>query len=195
MGLNLRYEDMSVGPKKGVMIFDMRDAKTGEQLAYWEKKNLIVTDAGILGASLFSNDAVNPSGLLMLAIGTGGGAPVLSPPAPTALQRSLNTEIERKTFSSKVYRNSSGVAVSIRTNIVDYSVTFAEAEANGALNEMGLISPFSASVAVTNPITTTTPYDETVDVTGKDLMVNYLTFGVITKPATATLTITWRLTF
>ena len=196
MGLHLNYaEEGLLCPKKGVMIFDMRDAKTGEQLAYWEKENLIVQDAGILAASLFSDDAVNPDGLVMLAMGTGATGAILNPDAPTDLQRSLNTEIERKAFSSKQYRNSSGVAVAIRTNIVDYSVTFGEAEAVGPLNEMGLMSPASNNPAITNPIPTVSPYDETVDVTGKDLLANYLTFGVISKPATATLTITWRLSF
>lgn len=37
-GLALNYADgPGFGPKKGTFIFDMRDAKTGEQLAYWEK--------------------------------------------------------------------------------------------------------------------------------------------------------------
>lgn len=197
MGLHLRYAEMALlgRPKKGTFIFDMRDARTGEQLAYFERDNIIVNDAGILAASLFCNDAVQPTGTTMLAVGTGATGPILNPDAPTAIQRSLNTEIERKAFSSTVYRNSSGIAVSIRTNIVDFTTTFGEAEAVGPLNEMGLVSTASLNPAVTNPIPTVFPYDETVDVTGKDLLVNYLTFGVIVKPATATLTITWRLTF
>jgi hypothetical protein len=195
MGLNLQYADMGFGPKKGSVIFDMRDARTGDALAFFEKDNLIVRDAGILAASLYSGNAVNPNGLIMLAVGTGATGPILSPDAPTDIQRSLNSEIERKAFSSKQYRNSSGVAVAIRTNIVDYTVTFGEAEAVGPLNEMALVSTASPNPAITNPIPTVFPYDETVDVTGMDLLANYLTFGVITKPATATLTITWRLTF
>lgn len=196
MGLNLRFAEVGLGrPKHGRIIFDMRDARTGEQLAYWEQDNIIVNDAGILAASLFSDDAVNPDGLVMLAVGTGATGPILNPDAPTAIQRSLNTEIERKPFSSKVYRNSSGIAVSTRTNIVDYTTTFGEAEAVGPLNEMALVSTASPNPAITNPIPTVFPYDETVDVTGKDLLANYLTFGCIVKPVTATLSITWRLTF
>jgi len=49
---------------------------------------------------------------------------------------------------------------------------------------------------VQNPIENgPTDYDPTIDVSAKDLMANYLTFGVVTKPSTALLTITWRFTF
>lgn len=197
MGLHFKHsEDMRLlRPKEGLVIFEMRDARTGRVLEYWEKHNIITRDAGILVASMSCDDAVQPSGITMLAVGTGATGPILNPDAPTDIQRSLNTEIERKPFSSTVYRNSSGVAVSYRTNIVDFTTTFGEAEAVGPLNEMGLISAASNNPAVKNPIPTAYPYDETVDVTGKDLLVNYLTFGVVTKPATATVTWTWRLTF
>lgn len=195
-GMTLKYADgPGFAPKKGTFIFDMRDAKTGEQLVYWEKDNIITLDAGILGASLYTGNAVNPLGLRMLAVGTGATGPILTPDAPTNVQRSLNNEIERKAFSSTQYRNASGVAVSYRTNIVDYTTTFTEAEAVGPLNEMGLISPFSNNPAITNPIPTTPVYDSTVDVTGKDLLANYITYGVIVKPATAILSLSWRLTF
>ncbi len=196
-GLGIRHmEPAMLAPKKGTFIFDMRDARTGEQLAYWEEDNLIVRDAGILGASLFSGLAINPDGLVMLAVGTGATGDPLNPDAPTSGQRKLNTEIERKPFVSKQFRNSDGIAVSIRTNVVDYTTTFSESEAIGPLNEMGLISPFSNNPAVTNPILNgPSDYDPTIDVDGLDLMVNYLTFKVISKPATAILAITWRLSF
>lgn len=196
LGLHIQHAEVGLlRPKSALVICDMRDASTGEPLVYWEKHNIITRDAGIIGASLFSNDAVNPAGLVMLAVGTGATGPILSPDAPTDIQRSLNTEIARKSFSSHVYRNSSGVAVSYRTNVVDFTTTFGEGEAVGPLNEMGLLSTASNNPAITNPIPTVFPYDETVDVEGKDLLGNYLTFGVVTKPATATITWTWRLTF
>lgn len=184
-----------MGPRKGEFIFKMTDARTGLVLVEWCRENTITLDAGILGASLFTGNAVNPLGLRMLAVGTGATGPILTPDAPTNIQRSLNNEIERKAFSSTQYRNVSGVAVAYRTNIVDFTTTFTEAEAVGPLNEMGLISPFSNNPAVQSPIPTTPVYDSTVDVTDKDLMVNYLTFGCVSKPATAVLSITWRLTF
>jgi len=199
MGI-LHREPVIMLPSKGTFIFDMWDAETGEVLAYWRKDNIITLDAGILAASLFADSTVpNPSdnnGLKMLAVGTGATGNVLSPDAPQATQRALNNEIERKAFSSVVFRNTDGVAVSIRTNVVDFTTTFGEGEAVGPLNEMGLLSPASNNPSIRNPIPNgPTDYDPTIDVTGYDILANYLTFGVISKPSTAILSLTWRLTF
>lgn len=201
LGLDFgRYEEAANLLQSGTVIFDLRHSQTGEQLAYWEKKNIITRDAGIIAARLFRNsqDPTNGAnnGLRMLVVGTGATGNLLSPDAPQSTQRKLNTEIARKAFVSAVFRNSSGVAVAIPTNIVDFTTTFGENEAVGALNEMGLVCPFSSNPAVLNPINNgPSSYDPTIDVTGKDMLVNYLTFGVISKPALSTLSITWRLTF
>lgn len=194
VGLTLTHIEAPLGAPKGTFIFDMRDAKTGEQLAYFEKDNIITRDAGIAAAAHFKGDLTG--GLKMLAIGTGATGNLLSPDAPQATQRSLNNEIERKAFASTTYRTTEGVAVSYRTNIVDFTTTYAESEAVGALNEMGLLVPASINPATKNPINNgPSDYDPTIDVSGMDLLVNYLTFAVISKPATAVLSITWRLTF
>jgi hypothetical protein len=194
MGLGFQFADQGLQPVKGTFIFDMRDGESGDQLAYFEKDNIITLDAGIAGAAHFKGDLTG--GLKMLAIGTGATGNLLSPDAPQATQRMLNNEIERKAFSSTTYRTAGGVAVSYRTNIVDFTTTFAEAEAVGALNEMGLLVPASLNPATTNPINNgPSDYDATIDVDGLDLMVNYLTFAVVSKPATAVLAITWRLSF
>jgi len=194
VGLALRHAELGFRPRKGTFIFDMRDARTGEQLHYFEKDNIITLDAGIAGAAHFKGGLTG--GLKMLAVGTGATGNILSPDAPQEGQRALNNEIERKLFSSTTYRTAGGVAVSYPTNIVDFTTTFLEAEAVGALDEMGLLVPASINPAVTNPINNgPTDYDATIDVTGLDLMVNYLTFACIAKPATAVLAITWRLTF
>lgn len=196
MGMSILHSESGVLGAKGSFIFEMKDARTGEILAYWEKPNVITRDAGILMASLFKGDAVNSAGLVMLAVGTGATGNILAPDAPQNTQRKLNSEIARKAFASKQYRNSNGVAVAIRTNIVDFTTTFGEGEAVGALNEMGLMSTASNNPAITNPINNgPSNYDPTIDVTGKDLMVNYLTFGCVSKPSTAIVTLTWRLTF
>lgn len=203
VGMSLLYPEKMATlttQANGTFIFDMKDATTGEQLVYWEKKNIITRDAGILAARLFKN-SLSPNtgqnnGLTMLAVGTGATGSILSPDAPQATQRKLNNEIARKTFSSTQFRNSDGVAVSYPTNIVDFTTTFGEAEAVGPLNEMGLMSTYSLNTAVRNQIDNgPDDYDDSIDVTGKDLMVNYLTFSVITKPSTAVLSLTWRLTF
>jgi len=194
MGLALQHAEAGPRPKKGTFIFDMRDAETGEQLVYFEKDNIITKDAGIAGAAHFKGDLTG--GLKMLAVGTGATGNLLSPDAPQDTQRALNNEIERKAFSATTYRNIEGVAVSYRTNIVDFTTTFTESEAVGALNEMGLLVPASINPATKNPINNgPSNYDASIDVDGLDLMVNYLTFSVISKPATAVLAITWRLTF
>lgn len=206
MGLNLGdyvEGDRLMSSAKGVFIFEMRDARTGELLAFWEKPNVITLDAGIMAARLFRNsmepNAGSNNGLRMLAIGTGATGNILSPDAPQNTQRKLNNQIARRAFSSAQFRDGDGVAVNYPTNIVDFTTTFGETVAVGPLNEMGLVSPFSSNQAVTNWINngtgTGTAYDQTIDVSSKDLLANYLTFSVISKAATAIVTITWRLTF
>jgi hypothetical protein len=207
-GVKMGLEFMHIEPlsplasAKGTVIFDMRDAKTGEVIAHWERSNILTKDCGILAARLFRNSR-DPSlslnnGLTMLAIGTGATGNVLNPDAPQNTQRALNNEVCRKPFSSAQFRNEDGVAVAYPTHIVDFTATYGEAEAVGPLNEMGLMSTASPNPTVKHPIPAYKSgvyYDPTFDVTGYDLMANYLTFGVVTKPSTAILTITWRLTF
>lgn len=193
MGLGFQYPEFGRAPK-GTFIVEMTDAKTGERLAYFEKDNIITRDAGLAAAAFFKGEL--SGGLKMLAIGTGATGNLLSPDAPQDTQRRLNQEIQRKAFSSTTYRTAEGVAVSYRTNIVDFTTTYGESEAVGALNEMGLLVPFSSNPATLNPIANgPTNYDPSIDTAGLDLLVNYLTFSVISKPATAVLAITWRLTF
>lgn len=177
----------------GVVFIKLVDARTGRVLHEEQRKNIVTRDTGILQAIQGRGGARYPS---MLAIGTGATGNLLSPDAATNTQRALNNEITRKAFSQVTYRNGDGIAVSYPTNIVDYTTTFAESEAVGALNEMGLIAPYSSNPSTRNPILNgPSDYDSTIDVTGKDLLVNYLTFGVITKPNTAILLLTWRLTY
>lgn len=202
VGMELKHHEQVglTGNAKGTFIIEMWDADTGEILHRQVKDNIITYDAGILAARLFRN-SLDPSstqsnGVTMLAVGTGATGNLLSPDAPQQGQRRLNNEIARKAFSSSTYRNGSGVAVSYPTHIVDFTTVFGESEAVGPLNEMGLMSTASLNPTIKNPITNgPTDYDNSIDVTGKDLMVNYLTFSVVTKPANAVLAITWRLTF
>lgn len=186
----------------GRFIFDMRDAKTGEQMAYFEKDNVLVLDCGILAARLFRN-SLDPvlgtsanKGITHLDIGSGATGNILSPDAPQPEQRKLNTRLARKAVTTQ-FRNDAGAAVSYPTHIVDFTTTYSESEANGPLNEMGLVSAYNAIGFndINNGAGTVNPYDATIDVSAKDLLANYLSFGVISKPATAILTVTWRLTF
>lgn len=175
-------------PKKGFVFFKMWDAKTGKVQLEFGRKNVITLDASLIFAQ---SKAPN-----MLAIGTGATGDLLSPDAPQATQRRLNTEIFRKAFASEVFRDSDGNAVAYPTNIKDYTTVFGEGEAVGPLNEMSLVSTASANPAITNPILNgPSDYDPSIDTTGFDLLLNYLTFGVISKPATSVLAITWRITY
>jgi len=195
MGMGIERQENLVLPK-GRFILHMEDAKTGEVLTHWEEDNIITLDAGIQGARLFRNSGEPKHGINMLAVGTGATGNLLSPDAPDAKQRRLNSELARKSFSNTTFRNADGVAVAYPTNIVDFTTTYGEAEAVGPLNEMGLLNTISDNSAITNPNPNAYPTrDTSLDITPYDVLINYLTFSVVTKPATAVLTITWRLTF
>jgi len=194
IGMHLPYS-ASMRPVKGEVFIEMVDASTGKLLHKEHRQNVITLDAGILAAILLRDPNSRTHGFNMLSVGTGATGAVLSPDAPDARQRKLNAEIARKPFSSTTFRDASGAAVAIPTNIVDYTCTFDESEAVGPLNEMGIQSTISANPAVTNPNPDVFPNrDLTRDLTLLDILCNYLTFGVITKPNTARLTITWRIT-
>jgi hypothetical protein len=100
-------------------------------------------------------------------------------------------------FASTQFIDGDGVPVGYPTNIVDFSTVYSESEAVGPLVEMGLIGGnISTNLAIKNPVTPPNgAYDATVDLTTVETLVNYLTFPVISKPATSTFQITWRLTF
>lgn len=195
LGLHLPHA-ASVRAMQGEVFIELRDGSTGELLHSDHRKNVITLDASILVAMLARDPNSRNYGVYMLAVGTGATGALLSPDAPDPRQRKLNGEIARKAFSSTTFRDGSGNAVAIPTNIVDFTCTFSESEAVGPLNEMGLISPISANPLVTNPNPNTFPTrDTTVDLSLYDILVNYLSYSVISKPSTATLSITWRLTF
>lgn len=182
---------------RGDVFFELRDTATGET-QNWELRNLVVLDASILIARLMKNNAEPPHGIFALAVGTGDvGWNPMNPPAPTNTQRSLYSELARKTFASTNFVDSGGVPTAIPTHVVDFTTTFAEAEAVGPLDEMGLLGGnVNSNLSIRNPVLPPNgPYDPTVDLTTKDTLVNYLTFPVINKPPTSTLTIVWRLTF
>lgn len=199
LGAHAHYSD-ALGGAKGRFLIEMKDARTGEVLHYEEKDNVITKDGGILAAICFASGTTGAPGISMLSVGTGATGPLLNPDAPTNNQRKLNSELSRKAFSSVTFRTAAGVASTTGpTNIVDFTTTFNESEAVGPLNEMGLIRPLNPGGAPAVPnLNGGNPfpfYDATVNVTLCDVLVNYLTFAVISKPSTAILTITWRLTF
>lgn len=195
-GMHYRETEIMGFHPKGSFIIEMHDAETGELIQRHEGDNIITLDAGIQAARLFKDNSEPNRGLNMLAVGTGATGDILNPDAPDNRYRKLNTEIARKAFASTTFRDSEGGASAVPTNVVDFTTTFGATEAVGALDEMGVMATVSDNPLVTNPNPNSFPTrDTTVDLTSYDVLVNYFTFGVISKPATAILTVTWRLIF
>lgn len=198
VNLTSRVEEPKGYSIRGDVFMELRDAATGELQDKWERRNLVVKDASILIARLMKDNQEPPFGCFCLAVGTGDtGWDVLNPPAPTVTQRALYSELTRKTFSNTQFIDAGGAPTAIPTNVVDFQTTFAESEAVGPLCEMGIIGGnVSTNLAIKNPVTPPNgPYNPAVDLTTKETLVNYLTFPVISKPPTSTLSIVWRLSF
>lgn len=163
-----------------------------------EKTNIYTLDGGVLAGMLFSGVS-RP--INMLAVGIGASGLSNSPDIADNRQRRLNSELERKTFSSVVYRDTQGQVSVVPTNVVDFTTVFENTEAVGALTEMGLLSTVDANPVNTNPLqdgnglVVFPSRDTTLDLGNFDVLVNYLTFPVINKPSGSVLAITWRLTF
>lgn len=195
---HVQEEDFGRYYIRGDVFITMRDGASGAVQEERELRNLVVLDASILIARLMKDSAEPPHGIYALAVGTGDtGWDPMAPPAPTATQRSLYSELARKTFANTQFIDGDGVPTAIPTKVVDFTTTFAESEAVGPLVEMGLLGGnISTNMSVKNPVLPPNgSYDPTVDLTLFDTEVNYLTFPVINKPATSTITIVWRLTF
>jgi hypothetical protein len=149
--------------------------------------NLIASWSCMGNTMAGSLPSVNGWGIRVLAVGTGPFPDPMNPPAETDTQTLLVGELARKAFASVTYVDSiTFLPTADRTNVVDFTATFSAAEAVGPLVEMGL---FGGSYHLDDG----TGSDSLVANGGT--MVNYKTFKVINKPATAELTIIWRLTF
>lgn len=202
-GMSILDEDRLAAAIYGGEIFwELRDGATGKLQGHGSFKNVVTKDASILVARLLKSPATpnlsEPAfGVFALAVGTGdAGWNPLNPPVATVTQRSLYNELARKQITVSDFIDGVGAISGVPTNVVDFTTTFSEAEAVGALTEMGLLGgDVDTNMAVTNPILPPNgTYDPTVDVVGKDTLVNYKTMPVINKPATSTLSWTWRIT-
>lgn len=167
----------------------------GKLLDEGHVKNIPTYDSGILIARLLKNNTEPNHGINMLAVGSGATGALLSPDAADPRQRKLNAEIDRKPFYSTTFRDAGGNAVAYPTNIVDYSVTFGEAEAVGVITEMGLLSTVSDNRALTANNPNTFPVrDVTLDISSLDILTTYITMLPISKPSGAVLSVTYRVT-
>lgn len=139
------------------------------------ESNIIVLDASLLIAQLVKD--YNVDGLTFLAVGTGQTFwDKNNPPAATAAQNTLFTELTRKAFGSTTFIDGA-TPVAFRTDTVDFFTTFLAGEGTGALCEMGLWGGAGASVA------------------NSGTLFNYFTFPVINKGALQILDVTWRISF
>ena len=200
VNFGLGFED-DLGIKVKGDVFGVLQYEDGREEIVLDKSNVYTLDGGILAAILFSRNlgAGFARGVDMLAVGTGASGSSASPDIADYRQRKINVPLFRKTFTSVVYRKPNGDLSNVPTNIVDFTTTFESSDAVGALTEMGLMCSFSGSSGGSsefNQLADVFPSrDLTTDITGSDILVNYLTFPVINKPSGAILAITWRLTF
>lgn len=189
---------------RGEVMWTLTDVRTGA-VTKGRRKNVVTLDASILLARLMKGTGTptvhvtEPNfGVFALAVGTGDpNWDPLSPPPATVTQRGLWNELGRKTVQSTAFIDGDGVVSSVPTSTVDFITTFSESEAVGPLTEMGLLGgDISTNMSVVNPVLPPNgPYDPAFNLVGKDTLVNYITFPVISKPATSTLQWVWRLHF
>ncbi len=161
---------------KGELFIKAYD--NGKLVYNYQKHNIIVNTASILIARLLKDNSEPENGISFLAVGSGNpGWDPFDPPAPTTSQTLLENEFFRKAIDLSTYVDpETGEPTSVETNIVDYSVTFGEAEAVGPIIEMSLFGG-----------------DATASIdTGT--MVNWRTFPVINKTNSMTVTIIFRIT-
>jgi len=178
-GFRLRYDDKVKG-LSGQYRMVLRDAATGRVLEVREGKNIIVNSASILIARLLKDSHEPNGGITYLAVGTGApGWNIQNPPQPTNTQIKLNQEIARKAFTTEdvsFIDPATGDPTTVPTNVVDYTMTFAETEAVGPLVEMGLFG------------------GDATDLKDSQTQVNYRTFPVLNKSNSMSLTIAFRIT-
>lgn len=174
----LKKEKEFLRPLKGHLF--IKGYEKGNLIVDYSHGNIIVNSASVLIARLLKDNTEPSAGISYLAVGTGDvNWSLQDPPAPTTSATTLTGELERKAISvndTSFIDPDTGDPVTTATNIVDYSVTFSEAEAVGALVEMGLFGG-DATAALDS-----------------GTMINWRTFPVINKTNSMTLTIIFRIT-
>lgn len=141
-------------------------------------KNLIVDKASSFIAKRMRPGASWGAGISHLELGIGFGTGSSQAPQPESqTQTQLRNALARKAIGAWTYIDNSGNPTASETNIIEFTVTFADTEANGAIVEMGLFGG-DATIAL-----------------GSGYMFNYKVFPVWNKQTGMQLTITWRITF
>lgn len=141
-------------------------------------KNLIVTNASKFMAKRMRPGTSWGAGISHLEVGTGvGTGTTQAPQAENAAQTILRVALARKAITSWTCLDAGGVPTGGDTNVLQITTTFVEAEANGAIVEMGLFGGDATSSL------------------GSGQMFNYKAFPVLNKDNTMQLTLVWKLTF
>jgi hypothetical protein len=160
--------------------FFIKAHENGKLVYDYVSDNVIVNTASILVARLLKDSSEPTAGSSYLAVGTGDGSwDIQNPPAPTTSQVNLESELARKHLSPEqttFVDPNTGDPIATPTNIVDFAVTFDEAEAVGPIVEMSLFG------------------GDATDALNSGTMVNYRTFPVINKTNSMTLSIIFRIT-
>jgi hypothetical protein len=172
--------DESAHKITGAYTMILRDAQTGRIIEERRGHNIIVNSASVLIARLLKDSHEPDGGITYLAVGTGAiGWNLQNPPQPTTTQTTLNAEIARKAFTTSditFIDPITGDPTIVPTNVVDYTCTFNETEAVGAIVEMGLFGGDATSLP------------------GTGTEINYRTFSVMNKSSSMTFTIIFRIT-
>jgi hypothetical protein len=150
----------------------------GKLVHEYRQSNIIVNLASVLIARLLKDSSEPAGGITYLAVGSGNSSwDMFDPPAPTTSQILLENEYYRKQIDMSTFVHpETGEPTTTNTNIVDYVVTFGEAEAVGPMVELSL---FGGDATVASNTGT---------------MINWRTIPVINKTSTMTLTIIFRIT-
>ena len=174
-GSALKHKEQ-FSPLKGELFLKLYEK--GVLIHEYHKSNIVVNTASILIARLLKDNAEPTKGISYLAVGSGAaGWNPFDPPAPSTSQTLLESEFERKAIELTTFVNpETGEPTTTETNIVDYSVTFGEAEAVGPLLELGLFGGDATSERNTGT------------------QINHRTMPVINKTNSMTLTIIFRIT-
>jgi hypothetical protein len=178
-GFHIRHDEQ-IKRLHGEYWIRVYDSKTKNLIEERHGCNVIVDSCSILIARLLKNNSEPTQGISYLAVGTGNPSwDVQNPPAPTTEQTSLVSELSRQTFDITNFIDpGSGDVVNYATNIVDYTATFSETQAVGAIDEMGLIGGDAGDIP-----------DQS-----SDTLINYRTFPVINKSNSMIMAITFRIT-
>lgn len=141
-------------------------------------KNLIVNKASNLIAKRMIPGTSWGAGIGYLEVGTGVGTGTTQAPQSEDLTyTTLRTALARRAIDTWTYLDATGNATVSETNVVQYTTTFQDTEAIGAIVEMGL---FGGDASAT---------------LGSGYMLNYKVFPVWNKQSGMKLTVIWNITY